>query len=46
MAGGFGGGAAGATHTTYVSGVASPETVAALVERGQRTTEFLAGAGT
>jgi phage-related minor tail protein len=33
----------GTTHTTYVSGVASPEQVAAEVDRAQRTTEFLAG---
>ncbi len=45
MSGASGGAVGGATHTTIVSGVASPETVAALVERGQRTTEFLAGAG-
>jgi Prophage tail length tape measure protein len=38
--------AAGATYTTTVSGVASPEQVAAVVARAQRTTEFLAGAGT
>ena len=33
----------GNTYRTTVSGVASPEQVAALVEQGQRTNEFLAG---
>lgn len=44
--GAAGGGAAGGNvyHTT-VSGVASPEQVAAEVQRAQRTNEFLAGAG-
>lgn len=39
------GAGAGTTHTTIVSGVASPETVADLVRREQATTEFLAGVG-
>jgi hypothetical protein len=38
-------GRGGATYVTTVSGVASPEQVAAVVDRAQRTTEFLAGAG-
>jgi hypothetical protein len=46
MAGGLAGAGAGSTRTTYVSGVASPETVAALVRRDQAIDEFLAGAGT
>jgi hypothetical protein len=46
-AGGMAGVAArgAATYVTQVSGVASPEQVAAQVVRAQRTNEFLAGAG-
>jgi hypothetical protein len=43
--GGAGGGMGGRTYVTTVSGVASPEAVAAVVDRAQRTNEFLAGVG-
>jgi hypothetical protein len=43
-AGTAGGAAGGHTYITTVSGVASPEQVAAQVVRAQRTNEFLAGA--